>query len=195
MAEIKAIVAINHMRNDGRPAEIVPGLYLGSVGAALSKKTLLGLGITHVLSVMDKMKTPYPNDFSYKQIEILDSVQDDIRKHFEDASLHIDNVLKGENNKILVHCFAGKSRSSTIVACYLMKYKGMKRDEAIEDIRKKRPIVCPNAGFMLQLKEWEKFLSGTTEVGTTKVVEVGTMKVAEVGIIEVGIIEVEEKKE
>jgi len=192
MAEIKAIVAINHMRNDGRPAEIIPGLYLGSVGAALSKKTLLGLGITHVLSVMDKMKTPYPNDFSYKQIEILDSVQDDIRKHFEDASLHIDNVLKGENNKILVHCFAGKSRSTTIVICYLMKYHGMKRDEALDDIRKKRPIVCPNAGFMLQLKEWEKLLSGTTEVGTTKVgTEVGT----EVGNIEVGIIEVEEKKE
>jgi len=157
LTEIKALVAINHMRNDGRPAEILPGLYLGSVGAALSKRVLLELEITHVLSVMDKMKTPYPNDFEYKQIEIYDSVDDDIQKHFVNSTEYIHNVLTNKG-KILVHCFAGKSRSSTIVCSYLMKYNKMKRDAALEHIRQKRPIICPNLGFMKQLLEWEKLL-------------------------------------
>ena len=61
ITQIKAIVAISHMRKDGVPAEILPNLYLGSVGAALSKKILQNLKITHVLSVMDKMKEPFPN--------------------------------------------------------------------------------------------------------------------------------------
>jgi protein-tyrosine phosphatase len=157
ISEIKALVAINHMRNDGRPQEIVPGLYLGSVGAALSKKILLELQITDVLSVMDKMKTPFPDQFRYRQIEIFDSVDDDIQKHFVESTQHMHDCIT-KNGKILVHCFAGKSRSSTMVCAYMMKYHNMSRDTALAHIKERRPIICPNMGFMKQLLAWEKQL-------------------------------------
>jgi len=150
------------MRNDGRPSEIIPGLYLGSVGSALSKKILLELEITHVLSVMDKMKTPFPNDFKYKQIEVYDSVDDDIQKHFVGTTEYIHDIITN-SGKILVHCFAGKSRSSTIVCSYMMKYHNMTRDVALDHIRQKRPIICPNMGFMKQLLLWEKQLNPQSE--------------------------------
>lgn len=60
MTEIKAIFAIKHMKTDNIPAEIIPGLYLGSIGAAFSRKNLQDLGITHILCVADQVKEAYP---------------------------------------------------------------------------------------------------------------------------------------
>jgi atypical dual specificity phosphatase len=65
------------------------------------------------------------------------------------------------DGQILVHCFAGISRSPTVVAAYLMKRKGMTLKAALGQIIRVRPQVSPNAGFLKQLKEMEMELFGT----------------------------------
>jgi len=43
-----------------------------------------------------------------------------------------------EKNAVYVHCKAGRTRSSTLVACYLMKKNGWTPEKAVAAIREKR---------------------------------------------------------
>ena len=56
---------------------------------------------------------------------------------------------------ILIYCRAGMSRSATLCIAYFMRHHNMSLDEAYEFVRKQRPIIHPNAGFMRQLKDYE----------------------------------------
>ena len=49
------------MKEDSIPSEIIPGLFLGSIGAAFTKDSLKNNEITHILTCADKLKPRYPN--------------------------------------------------------------------------------------------------------------------------------------
>ena len=48
----------------------------------------------------------------------------------------------------------GISRSATVVCAYLIATTSMTSKEAIDFVISKRPIVCPNLGFRLQLETY-----------------------------------------
>lgn len=58
----------------------------------------------------------------------------------------------------------GISRSATIVLAYLMKYHHNTLKDALVFLLEKRPIICPNSGFMVQLLQYEKRLSAKNEI-------------------------------
>jgi protein-tyrosine phosphatase len=64
---------------------------------------------------------------------------------FEETNRFLTDALKKGN--VLVHCFAGISRSATVVIAFLMKYKKMNFEEAFEFTKQKREIINPNFGF------------------------------------------------
>jgi protein-tyrosine phosphatase len=65
---------------------------------------------------------------------------------FHRSNDFIDRQRKSTN--VLVHCYAGISRSTTIVLAYLIyKYKWTLA-EALRTVSSIRKIVCPNPGFM-----------------------------------------------
>ena len=89
--------------------------------------------------------------------------------YFKDSFDFIEKC-SNSNGKILIHCFAGISRSATIVIAYLIyKYK-MNTYDAISYTKKQRSIVHPNTGFLSQLhvfgnmtpEQMELFLSSIT---------------------------------
>jgi hypothetical protein len=55
---------------------------------------------------------------------------------------------------VLIHCFAGKSRSVTILLSYLLRL-GWSLTDAYEHVKRCRPALGPNPGFMAQLRELE----------------------------------------
>lgn len=61
------------------------------------------------------------------------------RDDFDEAVEFIDAIVS-EGDRILVHCHAGRSRSVSIVARYLMLKQGMTRDVALNLIKTKREI-------------------------------------------------------
>ena len=59
-----------------------------------------------------------------------------------------------KNIKILFHCYAGISRSSTLAIAFLCMTKCYSLKDCYSLVISKRSIVKPNKGFILQLKEY-----------------------------------------
>ena len=134
--------------------EIVDNIWLGNYIAAKDKDLLKKQGIKKVLTVMDDYGPIYENnEFIHKKFLVDDINSQNIIQYFGECL----NFIKGEE-KVLVHCMAGASRSATIVIAFLMWAKKMKFDEALKLTMSKRSIVYPNFGFLDQLKKFEKLL-------------------------------------
>lgn len=56
---------------------------------------------------------------------------------------------------VLVHCQRGVSRSATAVLFYLMSKQGMKYDDALALVQRKRHVVNPIESFRSQLVKYE----------------------------------------
>lgn len=65
---------------------------------------------------------------------------------------------KSAGRTVYVHCRAGVSRSGMVVVAYYMAQKGWSRDEAMEFVQSRRPVLHPNPAFMKLLLEWERTL-------------------------------------
>lgn len=134
--------------------EIIPNLYLGSLHAGINKEKLKQ---QHFKKVINLSYVDYPKDeaIEYLTINVYDSPSADIQQYFRECCAFIDDGLQ-RNEKVLVHCYAGISRSTSVVVAYLMWKKNITSDQALEYVRKKREIANPNLGFMRQLKEFEE---------------------------------------
>lgn len=127
-----------------------PCLFQGSIGAAYNKQSLEAHGITHILTCASNINPRFPNDFTYKVLELLDTPTQNIVKHFKEADDWIEEVLRADpKHKVLVHCFAGKSRASTITLSYLMKHHKTDLRTGILHLKAARPIAEPNIGFVV----------------------------------------------
>ncbi|KAK9057751.1 hypothetical protein SSX86_022589 [Deinandra increscens subsp. villosa] len=60
-----------------------------------------------------------------------------------------------KNGSVLVHCFAGVSRSAAIITAYLMRTERLSLEDALESLRQSNESVCPNDGFLEQLTMFE----------------------------------------
>ncbi|KAK1428934.1 hypothetical protein QVD17_17774 [Tagetes erecta] len=61
-----------------------------------------------------------------------------------------------KNGSVLVHCFAGVSRSAAIITAYLMRTERLSLEDALESLRQSNESVCPNDGFLEQLTMFEE---------------------------------------
>lgn len=84
--------------------------------------------------------------------------RENIIQYFSEAIDFIENALKDPKgtNGVLVHCFYGVSRSSTLVIAYLMKKYNLTYQKAFERVKSKRSLCHPNRGFIQQLKLFYK---------------------------------------
>ena len=135
--------------------EIENNLYLGNFTASENIQQLKDLGIKKVLSVIDINDFPdyKSEDIIHKKVDVSDFESQNIIQYFGECL----NFIKGEE-KVLVHCMAGASRSATIVIAYVMWINKMKYEDVLNFVMLLRPIVYPNNGFREQLKMFEKLL-------------------------------------
>ena len=97
---------------------------------------------------------------TYKYLPCLDDGSFDIKKYFNEACKFVKDAIASSENKVLIHCFAGKSRAAAFTLAYLMKEEQMVLKDAFELLWTVRPIAAPNAGFCHQLKYYEMEVFG-----------------------------------
>jgi atypical dual specificity phosphatase len=143
---------------------IIPSaLYLGPRSAASSVSFLTANSITHVLSIGISPRTKVEG-ITYHRLGLNDDFDAPILPTLASAIEIIDSALQSNKGRgrILVHCFAGVSRSPTIIIGYLMKQRGLPLRNALGHIMHVRPRVSPNYGFLAQLKTLEVELYGVS---------------------------------
>jgi len=131
--------------------KIIPYLYITNVYTAQDTKLLQSHDIKHVVS----MYPVYLPDFNQLYIDLYDHPSANIAKHFDNTYDFINKHISNNEN-VLVHCHAGRSRASTIVIHYLMKKYHITFAKAYNFLKTKRPIIEPNDGFVKQLLHIEK---------------------------------------
>lgn len=151
---IRFMKALQLAKHDHDPVEVTPGVFLGSIGAAMTKSVLQNIGITHILTVADEVAPMHPEDFEYHLVKILDLEETNLLAALPSALSYIEQTLAA-GGKVLVHCFPGRSRSASVCLAWLMKTQGRTLEEGLEYLKSSRPQVQPNDGFMSQLQEYE----------------------------------------
>jgi protein-tyrosine phosphatase len=157
------------MDNPEELSEIIAGsLFLSSVHCRTSggNVSLLQHNIDTVYDISGmKWLEQLPNIRYCVYPNIADSTTQVLRPTMD----HIYNDYKSllaqnPDCKVLVHCQQGISRSAAVVIYICMRLSGVRLKEAFLEVKQKRRVVLPNAGFMSELVEAERELYGETSL-------------------------------
>jgi len=135
--------------------EVLPNVYVGDVYAAHNVDELKKRNITHVVNAVLGVVPPFPEQFKYLHVKLLDCPGENVMAHFENTSKFIEDALAG-GGKVFIHCLQGVSRSATIAAAFAIYSQQISTEDAIKLLRKTRNVVSPNHGFVMQLQWYEK---------------------------------------
>ncbi len=138
-----------HGRIISRPTNfswVVPGNLAGS-GLPSSYDHLLWLIQNNVKTIVTVREIPLPDPW-FKKIDSLNLILDSFFLKTDDYNAptidelydvvgYIDDQIK-ENKPVVVHCAAGKGRTGTVLAAYLIKKDGLNAKDAIKKIRSLR---------------------------------------------------------
>jgi protein-tyrosine phosphatase len=131
---------------------VIDNIYIGN--SKHEEDELISLGITHIFNISKNKYREYKK-IKETQIKIDDHINENILTILPNI---VDNIklLNDRGEKIYVHCFAGISRSATVVLYYIMLFHNYSFDSAFQFLRSKRVGIQPNLGFIKQLKSLEK---------------------------------------
>lgn len=140
-------------RSDKRPADhILLGLYIGPIEDVAESPT----DYDAILSVcQDNRRANVPETVPYHHVELADDEQSEAAwggscsyQTFANAADWLRNthsmLFEGSGSDTLVHCHNGVNRSVAVTAAYLGCRYGVDVGEAINLIRRKRPVADPN---------------------------------------------------
>ena len=135
--------------------------------------------ITHILSTLDPgdtIKAPtYIKDhllYNFDDIEISQST-------YSPKPEHVAEILEWSHNlthddRLLVHCWAGISRSTALGLAIWVQKHGKDYEAARKWLLETRPIACPNrliAGYADQILNCDgKLLQLADEIGSTRLI-------------------------
>ena len=139
-------------------SQIDKKIWIGNVGDASNGRFLKDNGITHIICCAEEFK--HPPGFLYVNgktdqlhyLTIVDDVADSkTESQFREGAKKLNEWLEA-GHKVIVHCFAGISRSVSTVLAYYIMYKGWSYDLAFLHIKSKRKQINPHPNFIPILK-------------------------------------------
>ncbi|XP_025903169.1 protein phosphatase Slingshot homolog 3 [Nothoprocta perdicaria] len=150
-----------------RPSRIFPHLYLGSEWNAANLEELQQNQVTHILNVAREIDNFFPALFTYMNVRVYDEDTAQLLPHWNDT-FHFLSDVRARRGRVLVHCRMGLSRSAATVLAYAMKEFGWPLERALRHVRRCRPGVVPNPGFMRQLDFYQGILQASCRTATPR---------------------------
>lgn len=148
------VEAHENLKRFDKPSMILPHLYLGRAKDLknLRPNYIRQFEITHILNTaVEHESIIYPPLVTVKFMACKDNRSFDIEKKIYEAIDFIETCRK-KRGRCLVICHAGRNRSATMIAAYLMSWMQVSSAEAVRHIRIRRGIgVLFNAHFRNQL--------------------------------------------
>lgn len=138
-------------------SQITDYLYLGSQQTSMDWGCLKAKGITHIINATPSQPNYFEGSMKYLRVSLADNTEEDLRQHMQSTYAFIEEARR-TGGACLVHCFAGVSRSASIVLSYLLLSRRLPILEGLTLLRQARPQVSPNHGFMSQLLSVERIL-------------------------------------
>jgi len=131
------------------PDLVIDNIYLGSAYNAADYQWLKDTQIKTIVNATHGISNYYPSEFGYHRFAADDLESGSLLEHYD----KFYEAVKDSSGLILVHCYAGRSRSAALVLYYLVKEHGMTVDLALEYLKTRRPIVNLNRKFIDEIRE------------------------------------------
>lgn len=148
--------------------EITSRIFLGNIQHAKNRDVLEENDIKHVFNICASKRTFKHRKINYfNQYNVFDEESQNMNRTWRRVIPKMKNCLKDPGSNVMVHCFAGRSRSPSVVIAYLVK-EGMNLRDAYELVKNQyaeyRICLNINDGFKRQLMDYEKCLKGDTSL-------------------------------
>ena len=141
--------------------EELGALVLGDCNSAVQLTILRPNKVRRIISIGMEARPErkrVPEEINLHFFDIHDNKQQKISVELFDEVVRLIDEGRREGG-VLVHCYAGVSRSSTFVIAYVMATKRLDYYSAKEFVKKHRPCIHPGDGFVRQLQHYEKVLA------------------------------------
>ena len=155
-------------KKDTNPIDhIIDNIYLGDFRTADDINILKEYNITHIINCAFNLPNKFPNEITYKRLDLRDEPDQPLIERLEEA---YEFIKENKDKNIFVHCVFGKSRSASVVIFYIMKEKKINFQEAKNFVKNIRSIVEPNSGFELELnKYYDEHIANIAENNDNKI--------------------------
>jgi len=137
------------------PSEVLPDfLFLGDQHNSSNRRQFEQLGIRRVVNCAKEMSNPFEDMCQYVRLNLDDTLSQPLRPVLEQACDFLAEAER-QNEKTLVHCAFGQSRSASTVLAYLIKSRRLPLETALRQLKACKEDINPNQHFLEELAKWE----------------------------------------
>jgi len=138
---------------------------LAGSGLPVTEEEFLWLTHQGVKSIVTVREVPLPSEwFNGSDLQYLHLYVEDFGapqiEQIDQAVRFIDRQIS-ERRPVTVHCAAGRGRTGTVLAAYLVKKENLTAEESIEKIRILRPGSIQSIEQETAVTMYEKYLKGS----------------------------------
>jgi len=140
-------------------SQITDQIWVGSYGEVCNDLFLNERKITHILCCAEEfdLRVGFPyssNHIGYKIHLVEDKADEKTRSEFLEGASKLNEWISNGKN-VFVHCYAGISRSVSVVITYFMVYKGWSYQIAFNHLKHRRRQMHPHPEYIPILKAIE----------------------------------------
>ena len=135
---------------------VQPWLLISSQDVPNDLSLIQQFGITHILSLLPGFELNplvVPLIRQHLTLDLYDEECFSLDSEVVDKAMEFIKKVEGiKEAKVLIHCNAGISRAPSVALMYLIKCQHLSFDDAWTLVKKSRPSIKPNDGFLRQLQ-------------------------------------------